>query len=322
MKILYRHLKGFVEFARVRNIPAKEIFAVMRRPPADLEDPAAVIDGKDFCRAVAFIAETLGDGTLGLRVGDFVNLVHLGAVYQLSLRSTSVEEVLFYCRDYLRQTLSIVSISATTSGRFSTVALSMDEERSSAGRIILEHMLTLMAREIRVITGDDGRIKVYSPFYKEGYPASWRAGKQFKIVFSGAVLKAALKDNSHWGFDVLVPAYLGIMESLDAESSFVNKVKLSLLNMADPCLPDLERVADAFNMTPRTLQRRLAEENTTFREISEVLKRKICDLLIMHERYSILDISQILGYSEAAAFIHSFKKWHGASPGRRRAMAG
>lgn len=318
MKILTRHLNSFIAYARIRNIPVQEILAVMKDPPADLQDPLSTVDVRDYYKVVEFISTSLCDELLGLRVGNFVHLNHLGAIYEITLKTTTVEEALFYCRTYLQRTFPLARVDTVTSGMHTTITLSIDNNHDLLNRIILENMLTSIAREIKVISDDSCEIVVSTPFHHPDYPPSWTKGACFSIVFSKTVLKAALKDNSHWGFDILLPAYLSLMESLDPDASFSNKIKLTVLNMANPCLPDLGTVSGAFNMTPRTLQRRLSEEGITFRQVSEKLKRNICDLLIRHDRYSILDISYILGYSEAAAFIRSFKKWHGVSPAKMK----
>jgi AraC-like DNA-binding protein len=62
------------------------------------------------------------------------------------------------------------------------------------------------------------------------------------------------------------------------------------------------------HFTPKTLQRRIAREDLTFREIAEDLKKKICSFLMWHDAYSLSGLAYILGYSERASFIHSFKK--------------
>lgn|GEM_PF-750455 len=320
MKILARHLNSFIAYARVRNIPAAAIMEVVEHPPADWQDETATVDAGDFYNVVSFIYNTLKDELLGIHVGNFVHLQHLGAIYQISVKSTTVDEALFYCRSYLARTYPLVRVMMTTTGTLTTIDLSIDDDPGPVHRIILEHMAALIAREIQAISGEDVDLSVTSPFYSPDHPASWKKGPRYTVVFSETILKAALKDNSHWGFDVLIPAYLSLMEALDPDTSFSNKVRLTALNMANPCLPDQPMIADAFNITPRTLQRRLAEEGATYRKISEDLKQKICDLLIRHDRYSILDISHILGYSEPAAFIHSFKKWHGVPPGKRQVI--
>jgi AraC-like DNA-binding protein len=195
-----------------------------------------------------------------------------------------------------------------------TIELSATSNYDFINRIILENMLTLMGREINVIAGEYSNLKIFSPFHTPTYPEPWEKGELFKLTFSKTILKAAIKDNSHWGFEILIPEYLKIMESLRPDQSFSNKVKLVALNQAKPSLPDLELVADTFNLTSRTLQRRLLAEGVTFRQITEELKQNICNLLIRHDRFSINDLSHVLGYSESAAFIHSFKKWYGVSP--------
>jgi AraC-like DNA-binding protein len=172
----------------------------------------------------------------------------------------------------------------------------------------------VVAREIKIVSGEAAEVVVYSPYFKTGYPSDWRKGEGFLVKFQLTLLKAALRDNSHWGLDILIPEYLGLIEELQSPENFSSRIKKAMLRMAKPQLPGLETVAYAFNLTSRTLQRRLEEEGTSFRQIAEELKRRICDLLIRHNRYSIADIAFLLGYSDAPAFIRSFRKWHGKPP--------
>jgi AraC-like DNA-binding protein len=91
-----------------------------------------------------------------------------------------------------------------------------------------------------------------------------------------------------------------------------------MLSMSDPKLPDIQSISDALYLTPRTLQRRLVQEELSYREITEGLKKQICSFLIRHDPYSISSLTYILGYAEPASFIHSFKKWYGDSPQKVR----
>jgi AraC-like DNA-binding protein len=205
---------------------------------------------------------------------------------------------------------------------FATIRLSIDNDRDRSNRIILETTLMVVAREIKIISGEDTVVTVYSPYFKAGYPSNWRKGESFMVKFRLPLLKAVLKDNSHWGLDILIPEYLGVIEELKTPENFSSRIKKAMLRMAKPQLPGLETVAYAFNQTSRTLQRRLQEEGTSFRRLAEELKRRICDLLIRHNRYSVADVAFLLGYSDAAAFIHSFKKWYGQPPNKMRVKLG
>lgn len=109
-----------------------------------------------------------------------------------------------------------------------------------------------------------------------------------------------------------------LIERMKPDRSFADKVRVAALNLARPTLPDLKMVASGFNLNERTFQRRLMVEGITYRQIMDDLKQEISGLLLRHDRFSVTDIASVLGYSEPAAFIRSFRKWHGESPLRMR----
>lgn len=86
--------------------------------------------------------------------------------------------------------------------------------------------------------------------------------------------------------------------------------------------PDLERMAEHFHCTGRTLRRHLNNERLTYLAlVNEVRLAKACQLL----RETMLPIAAIalqLGYSEAAAFSRAFLQWSGRTPLRYRQQTG
>jgi AraC-like DNA-binding protein len=77
-------------------------------------------------------------------------------------------------------------------------------------------------------------------------------------------------------------------------------------------------VAKALGMSPRTLARRLANENTTFFKTLEGL-RKALALNYLHDSSLVLaEISFLLGYSGMSSFNDAFKRWTGTTPGQYR----
>lgn len=79
-------------------------------------------------------------------------------------------------------------------------------------------------------------------------------------------------------------------------------------------MPSIEDVARKMNVSERTLQLKLKAENTSFREISDEVRR---DIAIHHLKKGILNVSEIaylLGFSEVSSFSSAFKKWTGAAP--------
>ncbi len=321
MKILALHLHSVLEYANMRGISRQKLIGLMENPPVDFLNETETVPEEDFYSVIDKLNRQLQEEHLGIRLGNFLNLGALGLIYRISLQATTIEEALYYLQMYLNATFPIVSIETIVEADSVIISLHIDNGRIKANRIILENILTIIARELSLMTTTEVRVTKTSPSFSDDYPNDWQKSEKYSVIFTPAILKAILQDRSRQQLDVLIPEYLKLIEGLKAEESFANKVKIASLHLAKPELPDLASVADAFHLTPRTFQRRLLKENITFRQITDDLRKQISELLIRHDRYSITDISYVLGYSEPAAFIHSFKKWFGDAPDRMRQKA-
>lgn len=71
---------------------------------------------------------------------------------------------------------------------------------------------------------------------------------------------------------------------------------------------DLNAVADALSMTPRTVQRRLDEENVTFREVVDGARRRQFERMSAAGA-SIDSISESLGFSDVKSFRRALRRW-------------
>lgn len=79
-------------------------------------------------------------------------------------------------------------------------------------------------------------------------------------------------------------------------------------------MPSIKQVAIALCMSERTMRRRLSDEGTTFASLCDETRQAIAEQLLTIQRLPLEQIAERLGYSETAAFIHAFKRWHGVSP--------
>ncbi len=81
----------------------------------------------------------------------------------------------------------------------------------------------------------------------------------------------------------------------------------------------LTRVASRLKMSPRTLQRRLATEKTTFAEIVDGIRCDVAKAEVSAARLPLGEISYRLGYGELSSFLRAFRRWTGVTPARFRA---
>lgn len=89
-----------------------------------------------------------------------------------------------------------------------------------------------------------------------------------------------------------------------------------LSNEIDKSPPTLDRMAQSFGMSERTLRRKLVEENYPFRELLDLVRQDLCKLYFLEDQRSLSEIALLLGYSELSAFTRAFKRWFGHAPSR------
>ncbi len=75
-------------------------------------------------------------------------------------------------------------------------------------------------------------------------------------------------------------------------------------------------------MSTRTLSRRLASEQTTFRKVLDEARCQLATAFLHDRSLSVADVAFFLQYSEPAAFHRSFKRWTGKTPRAYRNAAG
>jgi AraC-like DNA-binding protein len=81
-------------------------------------------------------------------------------------------------------------------------------------------------------------------------------------------------------------------------------------NTLDNCT--LIRTANALNMTPRTVQRHLKQEQTSFAHLLQNERKN--RLLFYIGKYPLSTIAIKLGFNDQSSFNRAFKRWHGCSP--------
>ena len=101
-------------------------------------------------------------------------------------------------------------------------------------------------------------------------------------------------------------------KAMDQPFNYAEAVRNRLLGSL--AMPLLEQLAQSMYMTPRTLQRRLSNEDTSFSTILREVRQQRAEQLMQETRQSIEQIAATLGFNDAAAFSHAFKSWHGQSP--------
>jgi AraC-like DNA-binding protein len=74
------------------------------------------------------------------------------------------------------------------------------------------------------------------------------------------------------------------------------------------------QVANALYMHPRSMQRRLQDEGTTFEEIKDEVRRDLAQRYLSQTDVPLTQVTTLLDYSEQSAFGRSCRRWFHATP--------
>src|SRR5205814_7952677 len=111
------------------------------------------------------------------------------------------------------------------------------------------------------------------------------------------------------------------MKALGAGRTVADRLRHAVWSELADGAPSLGRMAALLGHSPRTLQRRLAEDGTSFEDIVAGLRRDLAGRLLRERRLAIYEVAFMLGYSDPSQFNRAFQKWYGVAPRAFRASS-
>ena len=102
------------------------------------------------------------------------------------------------------------------------------------------------------------------------------------------------------------------------KNNITTQVKSKLLDLLPSGHSTEEAVIQALHLSQRTLQRKLKEEGTTFKELLDETRRELAKEYVNDTSLSFSEITYLLGFSEQSNFTRAFKRWQGQSPSAYR----
>jgi AraC-like DNA-binding protein len=105
------------------------------------------------------------------------------------------------------------------------------------------------------------------------------------------------------------------------ETQIADRVRCLLAESLESDVLDLSSAAQQLGMSARSLQRRLADEGTAFREVLDGLRREVAREHLERCQEPIAGVAHLCGFSEVSAFTRAVNRWFGATPARLRERA-
>ncbi len=296
--------------------------------PSQLDDHRQTVMLQQEIRFYRNLLELSRDPTIGLRLGAAYLPQRYGLLGYAFLSAPTLRQALVLASKFGELTFTWFQLGYTVSGdtvslaMHDRVAIDMDvanllRDRDCAAALIdfseaLGQPLTLN----KVVLPHDGhgREADYSRFF--ACPVEFN-GTATRVEFSTALLDLPLAHRDAAVSEQLQQQCQLLLSKLSRKSRLVDDVRQILL--ARPgFFPDIEMVAEKLQQSPRTLRRRLVEEDTSYKDILDEVRFSIAKQYLSETHLPLQEISVLLGYTEPGNFTHAFKRWASISPSEFR----
>lgn len=295
---------------------------------ADFRDGESRLPYKEAASLIDASSAVSHCDTFGLSLGQRFSLQQLGLIARISGSSDTVEAALRDLLDnfYLHDSGGILFLDKGSS----LASLGYRVIVPRAGSLVHVHDMCIacLCLVLRSFCGAD-----WSPAKVELTRAEPTDAARYKAFFRAPVVFGArtnaLSFSKHW-LSVPVPTsdgekhrMLSLEKATATESAQqrVSKVVRRLLHQnLHKGLDSSCDIAESLGVHERSLRRRLARENTSFRELLEEARQTVSLQYLNDTELSISDVALALGYSGTDAFDHAFRRWHGMSPSQWRGL--
>lgn len=320
---------GLVEFARQRGL---DIRPECRRLGLDLSLFNSMVERVSlgrFCALLEYCAETTKDEAFGLKFGLQYKAGSTGPFGYGLMAAPTLEHFLRFQTEHMQYS------AQTSYGRletednylvyrwtFSPVILKRDQ--------FVDLGITLIMRHIRRLFGSKtSEIEVELERKPPADPRPFRENVAGHITFDCHInslwvptdlLSLPNANSDPKLFELMDLQCRQLRPELTEDADFREEMERFILSRMSEDEITLASAAHFFGVSERTLQRRLAELDTTLNELRDGMRRRLAEKLMAETALSATEVSYRLGYSAPSVFTRSFHRWFGTTPREYRSL--
>ncbi len=266
---------------------------------------------------------------LGLYVGQRLGVTSHGMLGYAMINSGTLREAIAIFEQFINTRSPLISISIVEKNKTLQVSFTDNFDIDPIKGTFYEALiLTFINILLQISFGELKVIKIEfdynEPDYKHLYEGFFSCPVKFSSKSTTLVLSTLGMDDSLKMSDptslqqarLLCEKELERMGKLDTLSQKIRE--LMLLSIGH--FPSLQKTAQRFHMSARTLHRQLLKEDTSFKEIVENVSHHLAMEYLTDSSLSIQEIAYLLGYMDSANFRRAFKRWQGCPPSEYREL--
>lgn len=323
-------LTNFFEVAAEIGLDPQPLLRAAKLSRALLANPDQRIPVNAGAKLLEAAAEATACPTFGLRMAESRQLSDFGVMSLLISQQATLRDALATIIRYRHLVNESVAILLEEAGK--TVTIRQEVVLNAPSRQATELAIGVIFRLCRALLGPQWQ--PLSVNFTHPAPADLRVHRRlfgcplaFDSEFNGIVCLAADLDAPNPTGDPAMARYAQrFVDTLPRvnEPSIGRDVRNAVYLMLPMGRATCEAVAQGLGLSLRTMQRQLDEAGETFTDILNEVRRELARRYVENPQYSLLSVSELLGYGSASSFTRWFSAQFGESPvaWRRKHVAG
>jgi AraC-like DNA-binding protein len=315
-RMLWRYLDA-------RKVDADALFTRCGLNPALIHESRTRYPYHLLCKAYVEASVITLNENIGLEFAQYHNPLDLNALGVTFLSSGSLMEAFARLVRYEAVVNSNLLISITESENRIELISEVTDVPADAARIIEDSRTAVLVDMCR--RGLDTSLDPLEIAFT--YPEPKNTGEHFGLFRCRVQFSQPVSRISFNSADALRPFTASnrelainsdrILESMIKDltrSDIISQVKRVIIENLPSGTPDQDGIAKQVFVSSRTLQRRLADENTNLRALVLEVRRELAEKYIADKTVPLAEISYMLGFSDTSSFSRAFKQWTGHPP--------
>ncbi len=322
-------LDGYVGLARSSGLDPARLLAGVGLDIADLAVPDKWVPAVAVARLLERSAQESGLEDFGLRLAGLRRLSTLGPLSVVLRQEPDLGSALRLLTRYEHSYNEALRLRLERSTDLATIRLWLEFGEPAPIRQSLELATAALLGIVRELLGQQW--EPLAVCFSHERPASLATHRavfgprlRFGHEFAGLVFSATELDAANQASDPLLRPYAEtFLQALGSPrgATVADQVK-QLVEMLLPlgrC--STQQVARSLGVTQRTLHRHLAAHDDSFSEIVHRTREALSERYLATDRYSLIDVSQMLGFTAPSAFSRWFRQRFDISPTQWRSGA-
>jgi AraC-like DNA-binding protein len=296
--------------------------------PREFTDPDTLLTPFQQLKIIENAVKIYGDRGLGLQIGHKITPFSHGPLGLLAYSSPTLMDAIDAFCNYLPTRIILTHLATIKTEKYLECHLILDiDTNEDIYRFFIEAFSITLVSIINFVLGyTPAELKIeykfsqpyYSEIYSNYIDFNYSFSKPKSVLFIPIELCEKRNANADQdNYRIALEQCKKRLKQLGGNTSLINQIE-SILFSHGSIHSTEEEIASLLLMNKRTLARKLAEENSSFRELRDnVLATMACEYL-NQTQLSVEAIAQIMGYHDSASFRRAFKRWKNLTPSQFR----